>query len=48
MFCIENGDYKVVNNGVELVRDKESITEKEQAMELGDFPHFMLKEIYEQ
>lgn len=48
MFCIENGDYKVVNRGVELVRDKESITETEKAMELGNFPHFMLKEVYEQ
>lgn len=48
MFCIENGDYRVINHGIELVRHKESITEKEQAMELGDFPHFMLKEIYEQ
>ncbi|MDD2891643.1 MAG: glutamine--fructose-6-phosphate transaminase (isomerizing) [Candidatus Gracilibacteria bacterium] len=48
LFCIENNDYKVVNCGVELVRDKESITETEKHMELGDFPHFMLKEIYEQ
>ncbi|MDD5376739.1 MAG: glutamine--fructose-6-phosphate transaminase (isomerizing) [Candidatus Gracilibacteria bacterium] len=48
IFCIENGDYRIVNCEVELVRDKESITEKEQAMELGDFPHFMLKEIHEQ
>lgn len=48
MFCIENGDYKVVNHGVELVRNKESISESEQAMELGEFPHFMLKEIHEQ
>lgn len=48
MFCIENGHYRIVNNGVELVRNKESITEEDQATELGDFPHFMLKEIYEQ
>lgn len=48
MFCIENGNYKVVNRGIELVRDKEAITETEKAMELGEFPHFMLKEIYEQ
>lgn len=48
LFCIENNDYNVVNCGVELVRDKENITETEKHMELGDFPHFMLKEIYEQ
>lgn len=34
MFSIENGDYKVINHGVELVRDKESITETEKIMEL--------------
>lgn len=48
MFYLEGEDYKVVNRGVELVRNKESITETEKAMELGDFPHFMLKEIHEQ
>lgn len=34
MFCIENGHYKVVNRGVELVRDKESLTGTEKTMEL--------------
>lgn len=48
MFCIEDGDYKVVNRGIELVRDKESITETEKVIELGNFSHFMLKEIHEQ
>ena len=48
MFYIENNDYKIVNRGVELVRNKESISEDEKVMELGDFPYFMLKEIYEQ
>lgn len=48
MFCIENGNYKIINCGIELVRDKENITETEKTMELGEFPHFMLKEIHEQ
>lgn len=48
LFSIAKGDYRIVNHGMELMRNKESITETEKAMELGEFPHFMLKEIYEQ
>lgn len=33
---------------MELVRDPENITEKAQVMELGEYPHFMIKEIHEQ
>ena len=48
IFLIENGRYRIENQGVEIVREKESITEEERTFELGDFPHFMLKEIHEQ
>ena len=48
IFCIENGECKIINRWVEFIRDKEHIIETEQIMELWDFPHFMLKEIYEQ
>lgn len=48
LFCIENNDYRIVNKGAESIRNPENITEKVQAMELGEYPHFMLKEIHEQ
>lgn len=48
IFRIQNGQLIIVNNGVEIVRDSEAISEENKMNELGDFPNYMLKEIYEQ
>lgn len=48
MFLLENGEYTILNHGTEMDRKREGIEESEKSLELGDFPHFMLKEIYEQ
>lgn len=47
-FFIKWNKYEILNNGVQIVRDKDKITEKEMTVELGNFPNFMLKEIWEQ
>ncbi len=41
-------DYTIVNGGVQIVRDREELSGEEIATELGEFSHFMMKEIHEQ
>ncbi|MDD4530754.1 MAG: glutamine--fructose-6-phosphate transaminase (isomerizing) [Candidatus Gracilibacteria bacterium] len=47
-FFIKGTNYEILNNGVEIVRNKDEITEDDKNLELGDFPNFMLKEVFEQ
>lgn len=48
IFIIKDGEYIIQNNGVTVVRDKENIPAEEVSAELGDFKHYMIKEIFEQ
>ena len=48
IFMVDGTEYTIINNGIEITRDCSAIETGERALELGDFPHYMLKEIYEQ
>ena len=48
IFIIEGTRYTIMNDGIETVRDRSTIEVGERSSELQDFPHYMLKEIYEQ
>ncbi len=48
IFIVEDGKYTIHNDGITVVRDKANIPLEDAIAELGDFKHFMLKEIFEQ
>lgn len=48
IFMMTPEEYTILSEDKEVQRDHHGIDEDELPVELGDFPHFMLKEIYEQ
>ena len=48
MFLITPEDYTVISQDVHVDRELHAIDETEKPAELGDFEHFMLKEIFDQ
>ncbi|MBP9811872.1 glutamine--fructose-6-phosphate transaminase (isomerizing), partial [Candidatus Gracilibacteria bacterium] len=48
IFLMTPEDYTIMAGGAEISRPHLSIDEDERPAELGNYPHFMLKEIYEQ
>lgn len=48
IFLVTPEDYTIVSENPNEIREKNEIDETEKPAELGDFEHFMLKEIYDQ
>ncbi len=48
MFLLSNDDYSVRSSDQVVDRAHHTIDETEKPIDLGDYPHFMLKEIFEQ
>ncbi|PID84281.1 glutamine--fructose-6-phosphate transaminase (isomerizing) [Candidatus Gracilibacteria bacterium] len=48
IFMMTPEEYTILSEDREVNRDRHDVDEDENPVELGDFPHFMLKEIYEQ
>lgn len=48
MFLMTPEDYIVRSSGNEVDREHHTIDDTEKPIDLGDYPHFMLKEIFEQ
>lgn len=48
IFQVTPEDYTILSGADEIDRTHHTVDESEKPAELGDFPHFMLKEIFEQ
>lgn len=48
IFVIKDGEYTICNDSHEVIRNPENMPEEEVSAELGDFKHYMIKEIFEQ
>ena len=48
IFLVTPEDYSIISNSASIDRTHHRVDESEKPAELGDFPHFMLKEIFEQ
>lgn len=48
IFIVTAEDYTILSENPDEIRQKNILDESEKAAELGDFEHFMLKEIFDQ